>query len=462
MNARVLLIDGDAGWAHAAAGRLGVLRPGLAVESCRSAARALKLAEKWPVALAVSNLVLPRPGSGGASTLARLRELYPSCRTVLVTEQEALVSLLEGVAHAIVAPRDLEEWLEAEVGGLYVEPGATVDGSTIVVPEVEVDGSVGGGRAGSSPESPTGLPLFDSQEVPMEQRVIGGKYRPIERIGAGGMGEVWRAEDTFIQRFVALKLMQVPKTSDPEEMRQRMHREVVIAGRLSHPHFVTIHDAGLEGRDVFLVMELVSGPTLAEALEKDGPLEPARAVALGLQVLDALSQAHRLGFIHRDLKPSNVLMASPELIKVADFGLAKLFRVGEGAPALLKDDLTLPEYAVGTPPYMAPEQLRCEATDARTDLYAVGLLLFEMLHGVSLAHLIKPLARARAMREQAFDQPLPVLAGEPKLQSVLERALAVDPAKRFQDAESFAQELDLARSSWQKHLPRLFPRRGGS
>ena len=457
MNARVLLIDGDAGWAHSAAGRLETVRPGLAVESCRSAARALKLAEKWPVALAVSNLVLPRPGSGGASTLARLRELYPSCRTVLVTEQEALVTLLEGVAHAILAPRDLEEWLESEVGGLYVPPDDTVDGSTIVVPEVE-----GFDPRHSNPAVSIGTPLFDSQEAPMEQRVIGGKYRPIERIGAGGMGEVWRAEDTFIQRFVALKLMQVPKSSDPEEMRQRMHREVVIAGRLSHPHFVTIHDAGLEGRDVFLVMELVSGPTLAEALKKDGPFEPARAVALGLQILDALSQAHRLGFIHRDLKPSNVLMESPELIKVADFGLAKLFRIGEGAPALLKDDLTLPEYAVGTPPYMAPEQLRCEATDARTDLYAVGLLLFEMLHGVSLAHLVKPLARARAMKEPAFDKPIPVLAGEPKLQSVLDRALAVDPANRFQDAESFAQELDLARSSWQKHLPRLFPRRGGA
>lgn len=452
MNARVLLIDGDAGWARSAAEQLGFLRPGLAVETCRSAAQALQLAEERPVALAVSNLVLPRPGAGGASALARLRELYPSCRTALVTEHEALGGLLEGVAHVILAPRDLGDWLAGELDGVSVTKVEGAAGSTVAMPEPDRDSTL----ASTSQR----LSLFEPERPPTEQRTIGGKYRPIERIGEGGMGEVWRAEDTFIQRQVALKLMQVPRTADPEEMRQRMHREVVIAGRLSHPHFVTIHDAGLDGRDVYLVMELISGPTLADELKKRGPFEPARAVALSLQILDALSQAHRLGFIHRDLKPSNVLMESSERVKVADFGLAKLFRIGEGAPELLKDDLTLPEYAVGTPPYMAPEQLRCEATDARTDLYAVGLLLFEMLHGVSLAHFVRPLERARAVQEPAFDKPIPALAGEKELQAALEKALAVDPARRFQDAESFARELDLARSSWQKHLPRIFPRRG--
>ncbi|MEO1368368.1 MAG: serine/threonine-protein kinase, partial [Acidobacteriota bacterium] len=305
-----------------------------------------------------------------------------------------------------------------------------------------------------------GASLFSTEETPAPRALIGDRYRPIEKIGHGGMGSVWRAEDTFIKRAVALKLMKVPKSADPEEMRLRMRREVIIAGRLSHPHVVTVYDAGLEGRDVFLVMELISGPTLAEALKADGAFEPARAVAICQQILDALSLAHREGFIHRDLKPSNVLMVGPDVVKVADFGLAKLLRDVDGSPQLLKKELTQPEYAVGTPPYMAPEQLRCEAVDGRADLYAVGLLLFEMVHGAALSRFQKPLARARAVTESRFDQPIPVFEDEPRIHAVLTKALAVRPAERYPDAETFARALDGARSSWQKHLPRPFPRRG--
>ncbi|MEM1182477.1 MAG: serine/threonine-protein kinase [Acidobacteriota bacterium] len=448
MNARVLLIDGDAGWASAATQRFAILRPSLPVERYATARDAIAAAERGPVSLAVANLVLPRPGIGGASALARLRELYPACHTLLITDHEALGGLLADAAEALFAPREQERWLEYVVS-LTDDMGDKVldlDASTIIVGE------------SSATE---GAALFSTEPKADREKLVGDRYRPIEKIGHGGMGQVWRAEDTFIKRHVALKLMKVPKTADPEEMRLRMRREVIIAGRLSHPHVVTVFDAGLEGRDVFLVMELIPGPTLSEALKAEGPLESARAVALCQQILGALSLAHQEGFIHRDLKPSNVLMANSETVKVADFGLAKLLRDGDGeaSPKLLNRELTQPEYAVGTPPYMAPEQLRCEAVDGRADLYAVGLLLFEMLHGVSLAHFQKPLARARAVTEPRFDVPIPELRSEPSIHKVLVRALAVRPGERFQDAESFADALDGARSSWQKHLPRPFKRR---
>ncbi|MEO1083136.1 MAG: serine/threonine-protein kinase [Acidobacteriota bacterium] len=446
MNARVLLIDGDAGWAAEALQQIAILRPSLTVERYATAGEALAAAERDVVALAVANLVLPRPGMGGASALARLRELYPACQTLLITDHEALGGLLAGAADALFAPREQERWLEYVVDLIDALPRQThaIDASTIV----------SGGPSGD------GASLFSTEPTPDPEALVGDRYRPIEKIGHGGMGHVWRAEDTFIKRPVALKLMKVPKAADPEEMRLRMRREVIIAGRLSHPHVVTVYDAGLEGRDVFLVMELISGPTLAEALKADGAFEPARAVAICQQILDALSLAHQEGFIHRDLKPSNVLMVGADVVKVAVFGLAKLLRDVDGSPQLLKEELTQPEYAVGTPPYMAPEQLRCEAVDGRADLYAVGLLLFEMVHGVALSHFQKPLARARAVTEPRFDQPIPVFEDEPPIHAVLTKALAVQPAERYPDAKTFAQALDGARSSWQKHLPRPFPRRG--
>jgi serine/threonine protein kinase/tetratricopeptide (TPR) repeat protein len=204
-----------------------------------------------------------------------------------------------------------------------------------------------------------------------------GHYRIIEKIGAGGMGEVYRARDSRLERDVALKFLHVAALGD-EAARHRFRKEALALACLNHPNIGMIFDFGSEEGADFLVMELVEGQTLF-VMVRAGPLSEKESAALGMQVASALEEAHERGIIHRDLKPSNIAVTAKGQAKVLDFGLARLLQSAAGAD--LTASLTEPHAVAGTVPYMAPEQLRGEPADARSDIWALGAVLYEIATG---------------------------------------------------------------------------------
>src|SRR5215831_12855093 len=210
-----------------------------------------------------------------------------------------------------------------------------------------------------------------------------GQYEILARLGAGGMGEVYRALDTRLNREVAVKALSRDFASDPQRL-SRFQSEARSASALNHPNIVTIHEIGQASAMPFIVMELVDGRTLRDLLSS-GPLPVRRAVNVAAQLADALARAHDAGIVHRDLKPENVMVTRDGFAKILDFGLAKVERRANGnGPA--REDLTLTEETrdgavVGTAGYMSPEQASGQAVDFRSDQFAFGSLLYEMLAG---------------------------------------------------------------------------------
>src|SRR5262245_44420740 len=233
--------------------------------------------------------------------------------------------------------------------------------------------------------------------MPLAEGARLGPYEILSPLGAGGMGEVYRARDTRLRREVAIKILP-PGLTGSDQARQRFEREARTISQLSHPNICAVYDVGREDGTEYLVMELLDGQTLAERLAK-GPLPLDQALRYGIQIADALEKAHRHGIVHRDLKPGNVMLNSSGA-KVLDFGLAKSFErpldaAGRGQTAAEHDPMAsnsptaLPTVAgepaltqagmvLGTVQYMAPEQLEGKEADARTDIFALGLLLYEM------------------------------------------------------------------------------------
>ncbi|HEX2835598.1 MAG TPA: protein kinase [Thermoanaerobaculia bacterium] len=199
-----------------------------------------------------------------------------------------------------------------------------------------------------------------------------GSYRLIERLGLGGMGEVWRAEDTRLLRHVAIKILPAQLASDPE-WKDRFLREARTIAQLNHPNIATIYAIGEEKESLFIAMELVEGESLATMIKR-GPMMPADAVRVAAHVADGLYEAHLKGIIHRDVKPENIIV-SPRSVKVLDFGIAK--QVGGAADP----NLTQGGIVLGTPHYMSPEQALGKALDARSDIFSLGTVLYEMLSG---------------------------------------------------------------------------------
>ena len=269
-----------------------------------------------------------------------------------------------------------------------------------------------------------------------------GRYEILNPLGAGGMGEVYRARDTRLDRDVAIKILPESVARDPERL-ARFDREAKAVAALSHPNILALHDAGTEEGTTFAVMELLDGETLRDRLAS-GPLPVRRAIDTAVQVARGLAAAHAKGLVHRDLKPENVFLVADGQVKILDFGLAKAADPGDSAATTTHAPaMTDPGAVLGTVGYMAPEQVRGHATDARTDLFALGAVLYEMLTGQRAFRRDTAAETMTAiLREEPPDLPHPQAAQSPALDRIIRHCLEKNPAERFQSARDVAFALE--------------------
>src|SRR5262245_26357097 len=295
-------------------------------------------------------------------------------------------------------------------------------------------------RAGSFLERPAAA-LISGPPDELIGRTL-DRYRIVSRLGAGGMGEVYKAHDSKLERDVALKLL--PADVDADRLR-RFRAEARTASSLNHPHILVIHDFGdLDGRP-FMITELVEGETLRQRLER-GPLPVGEAVAVATQIASALVAAHARAIVHRDIKPENVMVRPDGYVKVLDFGLAKL--VGPAAPATTATIATEVGVLLGTPHYMSPEQAEAKPVDERSDVFSLGVILYELATGMrpftgdSYVSVLSSILR---------DAPTPIAELNPTLPQdlsrIVRRCLAKDRHRRYQSAVDLRSDLaELERS----------------
>jgi len=269
-----------------------------------------------------------------------------------------------------------------------------------------------------------------------------GPYEMNSRLGAGGMGEVWRATDTRLDRSVAIKILP-PELAENAQFRMRFEREAKAISHLNHPNICTLHDVGVEGGVHYLVMELLHGESLADRLAK-GPLPLGEALRHGIEIASALDRAHREGIIHRDLKPGNVMLTKSGA-KLLDFGLAKSATsaaLTDATAGTTQEQLTQEGMIVGTFQYMSPEQVSGEPVDARSDIFAFGAVLYEMVTG---ARAFGGRNRASVIAAILSNDPRPVASLQPLTPPALERliqtCLAKDPDDRWQTTHDVMREL---------------------
>jgi serine/threonine-protein kinase len=271
-------------------------------------------------------------------------------------------------------------------------------------------------------------------DVPETSTIIDGRYRVLHRVGSGGMADVVCAEDLQLGRKVAIKLLHRRFAQD-EEFVERFRREASSAAGLQHPNVVAVYDRGAWDDTYYIAMEYLEGRTLKKLVQEEAPLAPARAIELATQILRAARFAHKRGIIHRDLKPHNVIIDAEGRAKVTDFGIAKA-----GA-----SDMTQTGSIMGTAQYLSPEQAQGHAVSAASDLYSIGIILYEMLTGrvpfegesaVTIA--LKQVGEA-PVPPSAYNPGIP-----PALEAVVLRALEKDPARRFADADEFIAALEQA------------------
>lgn len=258
------------------------------------------------------------------------------------------------------------------------------------------------------------------------------RYRLDDRIAGGGMGAVYEATDERLGRTVALKLLRDELAEDPRFI-ERFRREARAAAALAHPNIANVYDYGEDGVCHYIVMEKVSGRNLAQLLRDDGPLEPERAAAIGAQIADALGHAHAAGVVHRDVKPANAIVDERDRVKVTDFGIAR---------AMGESTLTATGTIMGTAAYLSPEQAQGTPVDARSDVYALGIVLYELLTGE--APFTGDSAVSIAMKHISVDVPRPRQERSDipeELDEIVATATAKDPGERYSDGAALATAL---------------------
>lgn len=277
-----------------------------------------------------------------------------------------------------------------------------------------------------------------------------GHYRILEKVGSGGMGVVYRAYDDQLERDVALKVLPAGTLSD-DAIRRHFRKEALALAKLSHPNIETVYEFDTQDGMDFLVMEYVPGKTLAETLIT-GALPEKEVVAIGMQIVAAMEEAHERGIVHRDLKPRNIAITARGQAKVLDFGLAKLLpQVSD----VTSDTATDTQAGAGTLPYMPPEQLQGEAVDARADIYTIGAVLYEMATDFRAFTQMIPSRLIEAILHQPPVPPRALNSGiSPELEQIILKCLDKDPARRYQSAKELLVDL---RRLGQPSSPRLVP-----
>jgi eukaryotic-like serine/threonine-protein kinase len=356
--------------------------------------------ERWARAKALFSEAVARPASERGAFLAE------ACGN-----DEALRTEVEALLHAHDAAGDLFERRDTPVVSALA-------------------------RAGVPAASPLPATLQAGRRL--------GPYEIVERIGAGGMGQVYRAHDVRLHRDVALKILPPALVSDPAR-RERFVQEARAASALEHPHIARIHDIGEADGVTYIAMELVRGESLADAIAR-GPLAPIRALDRAIEIAEALARAHDRGIVHRDLKPANVMLTEDGHAAIIDFGLAKLIETlsGERDRTQTAPHSTEGGMVLGTASYMSPEQARGDTVDQRSDIFSFGIVLYEMLAGRVPFHGKSGIDTLHAILHEPAP-PLPPLVASADLQRIVDKCLAKDPTERYQGMRDLAVDLRSAR-----------------
>ena len=268
----------------------------------------------------------------------------------------------------------------------------------------------------------------------MEERVLGERYRLVRHLARGGMAEVYVAEDQLLNRTVAVKVL-FPELAHDDAFVERFRREARAVASLNHHNIVSVYDFGEDDGSWFIVMEYVEGRNLRDIINSEGKMDPGRTAALGAEVAAALAAAHAQGIIHRDVKPANVLIsADAGTVKVADFGIARAAGTRQG--------LTMPGTVLGTATYLSPEQAQGAEVDFRTDVYSLGMVLYELLAGKPPFTGDSPVAVAYQQLSQTAPPPSTHNADvPPALDAIVMRAMSKNPDERQATAEEIREEL---------------------
>lgn len=262
---------------------------------------------------------------------------------------------------------------------------------------------------------------------------LDGRYELTELIGEGGMANVYRAVDVLDNRVVAVKILKT-EYSESEEFQRRFRNESKAIAVLSHPNIVKIYDMGFSEKVQYIVMEYIDGITLKDYIDSEKVLNWKDAVHFVIQILRALQHAHNRGIVHRDIKPQNIMLLTDGTIKVMDFGIAKFAR---------EESRTATDQAIGTVHYISPEQARGDVTDAKSDIYSVGVMFYEMLTGCKPFDTDNPVSIAVMHMQNVAERPRNINPNIPSgLEEIIMHAMEKDSAKRYQTATDMIRDIE--------------------